>query len=87
MKYKLLKIANELNDLIMRSKEHIKCDFSTGECKNEVKVFLFHYSDRYKNNCEIITFFEHYEGKNILENFELAKKVIKGECLINAEFI
>ena len=74
MKYKLLKIANELNDLIMHSKEHIKCDFSTGECKNEVKVFLFH-------------FFEHYEGKNILENFELAKKVIKGECLINAEFI
>ena len=87
MKYKLLKIANELNDLIMHSKEHIKCEFSTGECKNEVKVFLFHYSDRYKNNCEIITFFEHYEGKNILENFELAKKVIKGECLINAEFI
>ena len=49
--------------------------------------FSFHYSDRYKNNCEIITFFEHYEDKNILENFELAKKVIKGESLINAEFI
>ena len=25
----------------MHSKEHIKCEFSTGECKNEVKVFLF----------------------------------------------
>ena len=23
----------------------------------------------------------------VLENFELAKKVIKGECLINVEFI
>ena len=41
VKHKLLKIANELNDLIMHSKEHIKCEFSTGECKNEVKVFLF----------------------------------------------
>ena len=40
MKHKLLKIANELNDLIMHSKEHIKCEFSTGECKNEVKVFF-----------------------------------------------
>ena len=56
MKHKLLKIANELNDLIMHSKEHIKCEFSTGECKNEVKVFLFHYSDRYKITVKLLPF-------------------------------
>ena len=48
--------------------------------------FLFHYSDRYKNNCEIITFLNITKIKYI-RNFELAKKVIKGESLINAEFI
>ena len=86
MKHKLLKIANELNDLIMHSKEHIKCEFSTGECKNEVKVFLFTIQIDIKITVKLLPF-EHYEDKNILENFELAKKVIKGESLINAEFI
>ena len=51
-----------------------------------MKVFLFTIQIDIKITVKLLPF-EHYEDKNILENFELAKKVIKGESLINAEFI
>ena len=48
MKHKLLKIANDLNALIVHSKENVECQFGTGIYDDEVVLFFFHYSDEYE---------------------------------------
>lgn len=83
MKHKLLKIANDLNALIVHSKENVKCYFGTGACEGEVVLFFFHHSDEYDAGAENILFAEFYTSEELHSKFELAKKVIKGECLIN----
>ncbi|WP_145475413.1 hypothetical protein [Staphylococcus hominis] len=83
MKHKLLKIANDLNTLIMHSKESVKCEFGTGICDDEVVLFFFHYSDEYETDAKNILFAEFHKSEELHDKFELAKKVIKGECLIN----
>ncbi|OJH01718.1 hypothetical protein BL313_03300 [Staphylococcus hominis] len=83
MKHKLLKIANDLNALIIHSKEEISCCFETGACEDEIVLFFFHYSDEYETGAENIMFAEFLTSEELHNKFELAKKVIKGECLID----
>ena len=83
MKHKLLKIANDLNRLIVHSKEKVECQFGTGSCEGEVVLFFFHRSDEYDAGAENILFAEFYTSEELHNKFELAKKVIKGECLID----
>lgn len=83
MKHKLLKIANDLNALIMHSKENVKCEFGTGICEGEVVLFFYHHSDEYDARAEYILFAEFHTSEKLHDKFELAKKVIEGECLIN----
>ncbi|MBW4892691.1 hypothetical protein KQ240_03820 [Staphylococcus haemolyticus] len=83
MKHKLLKIAKDLNALIVHSKENVACSFETGVCEGEVVLFFFHYSDEYKTDVKNIMFAEFHTSEELHDKFELAKKVIKGECLIN----
>ncbi|MEJ7537194.1 hypothetical protein [Staphylococcus hominis] len=83
MKHKLLKIANDLNVLIMHSKENVECSFKTGACEDEVVLFFHHYSDKYGAKADCILFAEFHKSEELHDKFELAKKVIKGECLID----
>ncbi|KGF28319.1 hypothetical protein [Staphylococcus haemolyticus] len=83
MKHELLKIANDLNALIIHSKESVECQFGTGICDDEVVLFFFHYSDDYKTDVKNIMFAEFHTSEELHDKFELAKKVIKGECLID----
>lgn len=83
MKHKLLKIANDLNTLIIHSKENVECQFGTGSCEDEVVLFFFHHSDEYGSEVEDILFAEYHASEELHDKFELAKKVIKGECLID----
>ncbi|WP_145447682.1 hypothetical protein [Staphylococcus hominis] len=83
MKHKLLKIANDLNTLITHSKESVSCKFGTRTFNDEVSLFFYHYSDEYAGGAENILFAEFYTSEELHDKFELAKKVIKGECLID----
>ena len=83
MKHKLLKIANDLNSLIVHSKENVECQFGTGACEDEVVLFFHHYSDEYDTRSENILFAEFHTPEKLHNKFELARKVIKGERLIN----
>ncbi|WNM55066.1 hypothetical protein CoNPh25_CDS0061 [Staphylococcus phage S-CoN_Ph25] len=83
MKHKLLKIANDLNTLIIYSKENVECSFETGVCEDEVILFFNHYSDEYNAEVKNILFAEYHTSEALHDKFELAKKVIKGECLID----
>lgn len=83
MKHKLLKISNDLNALIVHSKENVECSFQTRGCEDEVVLFFFHYSDEYETDANHIIFAEFHTSEELHDKFELAKKVIKGECLID----
>ncbi|MBF2236400.1 hypothetical protein ACXXHR_08505 [Staphylococcus epidermidis] len=83
MKHKLLKIANDLNVLIVHTKENVECSFKTGICEDEVVLFFHHYSDEYDAEVKDILFAEFHTPEKLYNKFELAKKVIKGECLID----
>ncbi|MGZ9420454.1 hypothetical protein [Staphylococcus epidermidis] len=83
MKHKLLKIANDLNTLIIHSKENVECSFKTGIFEDEVVLFFHHYSDEYDAEVKDILFAEFHTPKKLHNKFELAKKVIAGECLID----
>lgn len=82
MKHKLLKIANDLNKLILHSDEVIMVDFQTFP-DGEVGLCVWHHSDKYKNNCKGIFFYESNTDEKLQHKFELAKEVIAGECLID----
>lgn len=83
MKHKLLKIANDLNTLSIHSKENVRCVFGTRSFEDEVYLFFYHYSDEYKTDVKNIMFAEFHTLEELYDKFELAKKVIKGECLID----
>lgn len=83
MKHKLLKIDNDLNALIIHSKENVECQFGTGIYDDEVVLFFFHYSDEYEAEVKNIIFAEYHTSEQLRDKFDLAKKVIKGECLID----
>ena len=83
MKHKILRIANDLNTLIIHSKENVECSFQTGVCEGEVVLFFHHYSDEYNTEVKNILFDEYHTSEALHDKFELAKKVIKGECLID----
>lgn len=82
MRYKLLKIANDLNKLILHSDEKVRVYFQTFS-GGEVGICVWHFLDIYKYKCERITFYESHTVQELQQKFELAKKVIAGECLID----
>ena len=83
MKHKLLKISNDLNALIVHSKENVECSFQTGACESEVVLFFYHYLDEYEDDVNYIIFAKYHSSEELHDKFDLAKKVIKGECLID----
>lgn len=83
MKHKLLRIANDLNTLIIHSKENVECSFKTGVCEDEVVLFFHHYSGEYDAEVKNVLFAEFHTPEKLHNKFELVKKVIAGECLID----
>ncbi|MCG2010445.1 hypothetical protein K4P56_12625 [Staphylococcus epidermidis] len=82
MKHKLLKMANDLNKLILHSDEKIMVDFQTFT-DGEVGLCFWHHSQKYEDNCNFIRFYEIHTDEELQRKFELAKEVIAGECLID----
>lgn len=82
MKHKLLKIANDLNKLILHSDEKLKAEFRK-YYDGKVSIDFWHYSQKYENNCNYLLFCETHTDEKLQRNFELAKEVIAGECLID----
>ncbi|MCG2344841.1 hypothetical protein BUY66_04270 [Staphylococcus epidermidis] len=82
MKHKLLKIANDLNKLILHSDEEVKAEFRKNY-EGEVDITIWHYSQKYESDCNHLNFYEFFTDKELQRSFELAKDVIAGECLIN----
>ncbi|WP_103433416.1 hypothetical protein [Staphylococcus epidermidis] len=82
MRRKLLKTANDLNKLILNSDEKVKAEFHTFD-NGEVGITFRHYSQKYESDCNHLNFYEFFTDKELQRNFELAKDVIAGECLID----
>lgn len=82
MKHKLLKIANDLNKLILNSDEEVKAEFQK-YYEGEVSITFWHYSKKYESNCNHLSFYEFHTDEELQKYFELAKEVIAGECLID----
>lgn len=82
MRYKLLKTANDLNKLILHSDEEVKVELRNFD-DGKVSISFWHYSQKYENNCNFIRFYEIHTDEELQQKFELAKKIIKGECLID----
>lgn len=82
MRRKLLKTANDLNKLILNSDEKVKAEFHTFD-NREVGITFWHYSQKYESDCNHLNFYEFFTDKELQRNFELAKDVIAGECLID----
>lgn len=82
MRRKLLKTANDLNKLILNSDEKVKAEFHTFD-NGEVGITFWRYSQKYESDCNHLNFYEFFTDKELQRNFELAKDVIAGECLID----
>lgn len=82
MKHKLLRIANDLNKLILHSDEEVEANFKKND-DGKVAISIWHYSQKYENNCNSLKFYEIHTDEELQRKFELAKEVIAGECLID----
>ncbi|WP_049387180.1 hypothetical protein [Staphylococcus epidermidis] len=82
MKHKLLKIANDLNKLILHSDEEVKVEFRNF-IDGKVDISIWYYSQKYEYKCSSLSFYETHTDEELQRNFELAKDVIAGECLID----
>lgn len=82
MRHKLLKIANDLNKLILHSDEEVEVKFRNF-IDGKVDISIWHYSKKYESNCNHLSFYEFHTDKELQRSFELAKDVIAGECLID----
>ncbi|WMW72033.1 hypothetical protein [Staphylococcus epidermidis] len=82
MRHKLLKIANELNRMILHSDEEVEVEFGNSYY-GTVCIGFWHYSQKYEDKCNYLKFYECYTDEKLQRNFELAKEVIAGECLID----
>ncbi|MCG1063016.1 hypothetical protein LZU07_01950 [Staphylococcus epidermidis] len=81
-KERLLEIANELNRLVTFSDKQMSVNLEKFH-NGEMMVIFWHHSPRYEGNCDCIEFYELDASNKIDNKLELAKKVIKGECLID----
>ncbi|RIL70043.1 hypothetical protein [Staphylococcus epidermidis] len=84
MRHKLLKIANDLNKLILHSDEIVKAEFQNLH-NGEVGITFWHHSQKYESEsgCNYMEFYKFYTDEELKRRFELAKDVIAGECLID----
>ena len=82
MKHKLLKIANDLNKLILHSDEEVKVEFRNF-IDGKVDISIWHYSQKYEYKCSSLSFYETHTDEELQRSFELAKEVSAGECLID----
>ena len=82
MKHKLLKIANDLNKLILHSDVEVKVEFRNF-IDGKVDISIWRYSQKYEYKCSSLSFYETHTDEELQRNFELAKDVIAGECLID----
>lgn len=74
--HKFKRMARDLMDLIPNNRFQVDYKYDV--------IWFSHFNDQYRNGVAVIQIDNviHSEGE-MLTNFELAKKVIKGECLID----
>ncbi|GJF54321.1 hypothetical protein [Staphylococcus argenteus] len=81
MNHKLLRIANELNKLILHSDAKVECQFTRRE-SGIITVFLFHIDDRYEVGASHLYISTNCSDEEVQEVYEQMKRVIAGEALI-----
>ncbi|EKF1830763.1 TPA: hypothetical protein SGQ37_002023 [Staphylococcus aureus] len=82
MKHTLLRIANELNELILHSDARIECQFARHNDET-FTVYLLHFDDRYELCISHLSISTKYSDEEAQEIYEQMKRVIAGEELIN----
>lgn len=82
MKHKLLKIANELNELLLHSDVNGYIEFHRFKDRN-IAVKLTHINKSYEYNNKNITIYNFEDEEDVLEKVKKIKRVIAGEELIN----
>ncbi|UFA56457.1 hypothetical protein [Staphylococcus aureus] len=82
MDHKILKIANELNKLILHSDIKIECQFAT-HGSGLITVYLVHIDDRYKVGASHLSINTNSSDEKVREVYEQMKRVITGEALID----
>ncbi|MBO0929135.1 hypothetical protein J2P86_12935 [Staphylococcus sp. 30400_3112M30941] len=84
MNHKLLRIANELNKLILHSDAKVECQFASHR-SGAISVFLFHFNDRYELGVRFLYISTNCSDEEVQEVYEQMKRVIAGEALIGEE--
>ncbi|HDD0311569.1 TPA: hypothetical protein O9445_002094 [Staphylococcus aureus] len=82
MNRKLLKIANELNELILHLDIEAWCRFTKYE-GGSVSVELTHFDDRYRHENKSLMIFSNRSDEEVQKAYEQMKRVITGEALID----
>ncbi|PNZ12643.1 hypothetical protein [Staphylococcus simiae] len=82
MKHTLLRIANELNELLLYSDIEAWCQFKKKE-DGIVMVDFTHFDERYRHSNKSLMIYPHYSDEEAQELYEEMKRVIAGEELIN----
>lgn len=84
MNHKLLRIANELNKMILHSDAQVECQF-TRRKSGIITVILFHFDDRYEVGASHLYIDTDYHDEGVEEVYKQMKRVITGEALIGEE--
>ncbi|CAM4074416.1 hypothetical protein CD116_00555 [Staphylococcus schweitzeri] len=84
MNHKLLRIANELNELILHSDVKVECQFARRK-SGIITVYLFHIDNRYEVGASHLYISTNCSNEEVQEVYEQMKRVIAGEALINEE--
>ncbi|MCR0868972.1 hypothetical protein NEJ94_14370 [Staphylococcus aureus] len=82
MNRKLLKIANELNELILHLDIKAWCKFTKYE-GGSVSVDLTHFDERYRHENESLMIFSNCSDEEVQKVYEQMKRVITEETLID----
>ncbi|MCS4502431.1 hypothetical protein [Staphylococcus aureus] len=82
MDHKLLKIANELNELILHSDVKVECQFASHRSRL-ITVYLVHIDDRYEVGASHLSISTNSSDEEVQKVYEQMKRVIAGEALID----
>ena len=82
MKHKLLKMANELNELLLHSKINGYIQFYRFE-DGVIAIYFTHIHKSYEHNNTSIHIYDFNNEECILEKTEKIKRVIAGEAYLN----
>ncbi|SNV75458.1 Uncharacterised protein [Staphylococcus simiae] len=82
MKHTLLRIANELNELLLHSDIEAWCQFKKRD-DGSVTVDFTHFDDSYRHSNKSLMIYPHHSDEEAQEVYEQMKLVIAGEELID----